>query len=94
MEGTTFGKFILKKMPNAKIAVLYQNDDYGKDYLAGLKAGLGSDGTAKIVAEASYELSYPTVDSEVVHSRPRAPIPWSILRHRSLRRRRSRKPMS
>ena len=66
MEGATFGKFILKEMPNAKIAVLYQNDDYGKDYLAGLKTGLGPDGTAKIVAQASYELSYPTVDSEVL----------------------------
>jgi ABC-type branched-subunit amino acid transport system substrate-binding protein len=66
MEGATFGKFILKNMPNAKIAVLYQNDDYGKDYLNGLKTGLGSDGTAKIVAESSYELSYPTVDSEVL----------------------------
>src|SRR6516225_7611756 len=66
MEGATFGKFILKKFPNAKIAVLYQNDDYGKDYLTGLKTGLGSDSTAKIVAEVSYELSYPTVDSEVL----------------------------
>jgi branched-chain amino acid transport system substrate-binding protein len=66
MEGATFGKFILKNMPNAKIAVLYQNDDYGKDYLIGLKTGLGSDSTAKIVAEVSYELSYPTVDSEVL----------------------------
>ena len=66
MEGTTFAKFILKKMPNAKIAVLYQNDDYGKDYLTGLKAGLGADSTAKIVAEASYELSYPTIDSEIL----------------------------
>src|SRR5262245_8462618 len=66
MEGATFGKFILKKMPNAKIAVLYQNDDYGKDYLTGLKAGLGADATAKIVAEAAYELSYPTVDSEIL----------------------------
>jgi branched-chain amino acid transport system substrate-binding protein len=66
MEGATFGRFILKKMPNAKIAVLYQNDDYGKDYLNGLKAGLGPDSTAKIVAEESYELSYPTVDSEVL----------------------------
>ena len=66
MEGATFGKFILKEMPNAKIAVLYQNDDYGKDYLAGLKTSLGPDGTAKIVAQASYELSYPTVDSEVL----------------------------
>src|SRR5437879_2159555 len=43
MEGATFGKFILKKMPNAKIAVLYQNDDYGKDYLAGFKKALGTD---------------------------------------------------
>ena len=66
MEGTTFGKFILKKMPNAKIAVLYQNDDYGKDYLAGFKKGLGSDSTAKIVAEATYEITNPTVDSEVI----------------------------
>jgi branched-chain amino acid transport system substrate-binding protein len=66
MEGATFGKFILKKMPNAKIAVLYQNDDYGKDYLAGFKNALGTDSTAKIVAEATYELSYPTIDSEVI----------------------------
>jgi branched-chain amino acid transport system substrate-binding protein len=66
MEGATFGKFILKNMPNAKIAVLYQNDDYGKDYLTGLKTGLGPDAAAKIVAEAPYELSYPTVDSEVL----------------------------
>ncbi|RXH04333.1 ABC transporter substrate-binding protein [Bradyrhizobium vignae] len=66
MEGATFGKFILKKMPNAKIAVLYQNDDYGKDYLTGLKAGLGAESSVKIVAEASYELSYPTIDSEIL----------------------------
>jgi branched-chain amino acid transport system substrate-binding protein len=66
MEGATFGKFILKNMPNAKIAVLYQNDDYGKDYLNGLKVGLSPDSTAKIVAEESYELSYPTVDSEII----------------------------
>ncbi len=66
MEGATFGNFIARKMPNAKVAVLYQNDDYGKDYLTGFKAGLGADGTAKIVAEAPYELSYPTVDSEIL----------------------------
>ncbi|MGY8635063.1 ABC transporter substrate-binding protein [Bradyrhizobium sp. 14AA] len=66
MEGATFGKFILRKMPKAKIAVLYQNDDYGKDYLTGLKAGLGAEATAKIVAEAPYELSYPTIDSEIL----------------------------
>ena len=66
MEGATFGKFILKRMPNAKIAVLYQNDDYGKDYLNGLRSALGAASTANIIAEASYELSYPTVDSEVL----------------------------
>jgi branched-chain amino acid transport system substrate-binding protein len=65
MEGATFGEFIVKHVPNAKIAVLYQNDDYGKDYLTGFKKALG-DGTAKIVAEANYEMSYPTVDSEVI----------------------------
>jgi branched-chain amino acid transport system substrate-binding protein len=67
MEGATFGKFILKRMPNAKIAVLYQNDDYGKDYLNGLKSALDADTNAKIIAAASYELSYPTVDSEVLN---------------------------
>jgi branched-chain amino acid transport system substrate-binding protein len=66
MEGATFGNFIANKMPNAKIAVLYQNDDYGKDYLAGLKRALGADSSVKIIAEASYELSDPTVDSEVI----------------------------
>jgi ABC-type branched-subunit amino acid transport system substrate-binding protein len=66
MEGGIFAKFILKKMPNAKIAVLYQNDDYGKDYLTGFKKGLGSESGAKIVAEATYEITQPTVDSEVV----------------------------
>jgi ABC-type branched-subunit amino acid transport system substrate-binding protein len=94
MEGATFGTFILNKMPNAKIAVLYQNDDYGKDYLAGLKAGLGSDRTAKIVAEPPTNSATRPLTPKLSSSRPRAPIPWSILRHRSLRGRRSRKPMS
>src|SRR4030081_1963895 len=65
-ETQIYAKYILKKMPNAKIAVLYQNDDYGKDYLAGFKKALGTDSAAKIVAEATYEISYPTVDSEVI----------------------------
>jgi branched-chain amino acid transport system substrate-binding protein len=65
MEGATFGRFILKNMPNAKIAVLYQNDDYGKDFLTGLKDALGSNAN-KIIAEANYELSYPTIDSQVI----------------------------
>src|SRR5436309_11944287 len=49
MEGATFGNYILKNLPNAKIAVLYQNDDYGKDFLTGLKDALGSDAN-KIIA--------------------------------------------
>lgn len=66
MEGAIFGKFILRNMPNAKIAVLYQNDDYGKDFLSGLKDALGNDANARIIAEANYELTYPTVDSQVI----------------------------
>ncbi|MDB5630501.1 MAG: branched-chain amino acid transporter substrate-binding protein [Tardiphaga sp.] len=65
MEGKTFGDFIVRTKPGAKIAVLYQNDDYGKDFLTGLKSALGSD-AAKIVAETSYELSDPTIDSQIV----------------------------
>jgi ABC-type branched-subunit amino acid transport system substrate-binding protein len=66
MEGAIFGKFILRNMPNAKIAVLYQNDDYGKDFLSGLKDALGNDASARIIAEANYELTYPTIDSQVI----------------------------
>ena len=65
MEGKTFGAYIQRNKPDARIAVLYQNDDYGKDFLTGLKAGLGA-GNAKIVAEASYELADPTIDSQIV----------------------------
>ena len=64
-ETTIYAKHILKEKPNAKIAVLYQNDDYGKDYLKGLKDGLG-DKVKMIVAEASYEVSEPTIDSQIV----------------------------
>jgi len=66
MEGATFGNYILKNMPNARIAVLYQNDDYGKDYLTGLKKALGDNAKTQIVAEANYELTYPTIDSQVI----------------------------
>jgi branched-chain amino acid transport system substrate-binding protein len=62
MEGATFGDYILKNMPNAKIAVLYQNDDYGKDFLTGLKSALGNDAQAKLVGEASYDwLTRPSI---------------------------------
>jgi branched-chain amino acid transport system substrate-binding protein len=65
-ETQIYAKHILQTKPNAKIAVLYQNDDYGKDYLKGLKDGLGDKAKTMIVAEASYETSDPTVDSQVV----------------------------
>ncbi|MDO9561200.1 MAG: ABC transporter substrate-binding protein, partial [Bradyrhizobium sp.] len=64
-ETQIYAKYILKEKPNAKIGVLYQNDDYGKDYLKGLKDGLGSK-VSMIVAEESYEVSQPTIDSHIV----------------------------
>ncbi|MGL3106337.1 ABC transporter substrate-binding protein [Bradyrhizobium sp. BR 1432] len=60
-----YAKYILKNHPNAKIAVLYQNDDYGKDYLKGFKDGLGAK-ASMIVMEESYEVSEPTIDSHIV----------------------------
>jgi ABC-type branched-subunit amino acid transport system substrate-binding protein len=64
LEGSTYGKYIAAHQPSAKIAVLYQNDDYGKDLLKGLKAGLG-DLAKNVVAEVTYEVSDPTVDSQI-----------------------------
>jgi branched-chain amino acid transport system substrate-binding protein len=68
-ETHIYAKYILKHMPNAKIAVLYQNDDYGKDYLKGLKDGLGAKAATMIVAEDSYETTEPTIDSHIVKLR-------------------------
>jgi ABC-type branched-subunit amino acid transport system substrate-binding protein len=64
-EAHVYAKFILANYPNAKIGILYQNDDLGKDYVKGLKDGLGAK-ASMIVAEVSYELSDPTVDSQMV----------------------------
>jgi len=64
-EAKIYAQHILKDKPNAKIAVLYQNDDYGKDYLKGFKDGLGAKAKTMIVKEASYEVSDPTVDSQM-----------------------------
>jgi len=64
-ESRIYAKYILKEKPNAKIAVLYQNDDYGKDYLKGLKDGLGAK-ASMIIAEESYETTEPTIDSHIV----------------------------
>jgi branched-chain amino acid transport system substrate-binding protein len=65
-ESRIYAKYILKNVPNAKIAVLYQNDDYGKDYLKGFKDGLGAKAASMIVAEESYETTEPTIDSHIV----------------------------
>ena len=66
IESRIYANYILKNLPNAKIAVLYQNDDYGKDYLNGLRAGLGDKAAKMIVATQSYETTDPTIKSQVV----------------------------
>src|SRR6266446_5518244 len=65
-ESQIYATYIKDKHPNAKIAVLYQNDDYGKDYLKGFKDGLGDKAASMIVIEESYEVSEPTIDSHIV----------------------------
>jgi branched-chain amino acid transport system substrate-binding protein len=65
-EARIFAKHILKTKPDAKIAALYQNDGFGKDYLIGFKDGLGADHAGMVIKEVSYETSEPTVDSQIV----------------------------
>lgn len=65
-EAKIFAANLLETKPDAKIAILYQNDDYGKDYLQGFKEGLGEKGRSQIVSELSYEVTDPTIDSQIV----------------------------
>jgi len=65
-EGRIYAEHILKNNPKAKIGVLYQNDDYGKDYLKGFRDGLGDKASSMIVKEVSYEVADPTIDSQMV----------------------------
>jgi branched-chain amino acid transport system substrate-binding protein len=65
-ESRIYAKYLLKNKPDAKIAVLYQNDDYGKDYLKGLKDGLGAKAASMIIAEESFETTEPTIDNHIV----------------------------
>ncbi|MHC2338481.1 ABC transporter substrate-binding protein [Bradyrhizobium sp. USDA 4454] len=65
-EGRIYAKYILANHPNAKIGIFYQNDDLGRDYITGLKSGLGDKAASMIVTEVSYELTDPTVDSQIV----------------------------
>ena len=64
-EGAVVAKYLLKTKPDARIGILFQNDDYGKDYVRGLKAGLGAK-SGQIIVEASYELADPTIDSQIL----------------------------
>jgi branched-chain amino acid transport system substrate-binding protein len=66
VEARIYGRYILRNLPDAKIAVLYQNDDLGKDYLMGLREGLGDKADRMIVATKTYETTDPTVDSQIV----------------------------
>jgi len=65
-ESRIYAKWLLKEKPDAKIAVLYQNDDYGKDYVKGLKDGLGAKAATMIIAEESYETTEPSIDNHLV----------------------------
>jgi len=66
IEARIFARYLLDTRPTAKIAILYQNDDLGKDYLSGLKQGLGSHAEKMLVGQQSYELSDPTIDSQLL----------------------------
>lgn len=66
IEAKVYANFIKKTNPNAKIAIIYQQDSYGQGYLAAFKDGLGADSSKMIVREASYEVNDPTVDSQVI----------------------------
>ena len=66
VEARIYAAYILKNYPGKTIGVLYQNDDFGKDYVIGLREGLGDQASKLIVIESSYETTSPTVDSQVV----------------------------
>jgi branched-chain amino acid transport system substrate-binding protein len=65
-ESAIYGKYLLQEKPDAKIAILYQNDDFGKDYLIGMKQSLGDKYATMVVKEASYETTDPTIDSQAI----------------------------
>ncbi len=67
IEGKIYAHYVLKNIPNAKVGILYQNDDYGKDYLKGFKDGLGDAAKKLIVLEQTYEVTDPSVDSQIAN---------------------------
>src|SRR5213595_4268305 len=66
-EGRVYAAYILKNIPDAKIGILYQNDDYGKDYVKGMEDGLGAAASKLIVLKQSHEVTDPTIDSQIVN---------------------------
>src|SRR5580698_5413915 len=65
-EAQIYAKWLIKEKPDAKVAILYQNDDFGKDYLKGTKDGFGAKASSMITIEESYEVSEPSIDSHIV----------------------------
>jgi branched-chain amino acid transport system substrate-binding protein len=72
-EARVYAKYIRKNFPDAKVAILYQNDDFGKEYLTGLKEGLGDEASTMLVAEVAYEVTSPTIESQVVLIKSKEP---------------------
>ncbi len=66
-EGRVYASYILKNFPDAKVGILYQNDDYGKDYLKGMEDGLGAAASKLIVLKQSHEVTDPTIDSQIIN---------------------------
>ena len=66
-EGRIYAQYVLKNVPDAKVGILYQNDDYGKDYLKGFEDGLGDAAKKLIALKQSYEVTDPTIDSQIVN---------------------------
>src|SRR5829696_7804510 len=94
-EGRIYAKFLLANHPNGKIGILYQNDDYGKDYVKGLKDGLGDKAKSMVVAEVPYEPADPTVDSQMVRLKASgADVFFNVTRRNSPPRRSRRRPRS
>ena len=91
-EGRIYAKYITNARPDAKIAILYQNDDLGKDFLNAFKGYLKDDFDKKVVS-SSYEVTEPTIDSHVVKLKASAQRRFWLPARRSSRRRLSRRPM-
>jgi branched-chain amino acid transport system substrate-binding protein len=66
-EGHIYAQYVMRNVPNAKVGILYQNDDYGKDYVKGIKDGFGANAAKIVVMEQTYEVTDPTVDSQIVN---------------------------